>query len=166
MTATLDTFSFYTSYPKRFDGQGFYEWIMTRTADPQVTYAMIDLESKEVVGCSCMFDASEANRKLEIGYTWIAENRRQTWVNPTSKLLMLSHAFETLGCNRVQLKTDSRNLQSRAAILKLGASFEGLLRQSFVMPDGFVRDTAYFSIIRAEWPDDKQRILDRLKSLY
>lgn len=161
-SATLETFAFYTSYPASFDAEGFKTWIETRTAEPHLTYAMIQKSNSEVVGCSCMFDASEFNKKLEIGYSWIAKELRGTWVNPTAKYLMLRQCFETLGCTRVQLKTDNRNEQSKAAILKMGGTFEGVLRKTYQMPDGFVRDTAYFSVLKDEWPTVKANLESRI----
>jgi RimJ/RimL family protein N-acetyltransferase len=99
---------------------------------------------------------------LEIGTTWIGRAHQGTKVNPESKLLLLAHAFERLGCERVQLKTDGRNLQSQHAIEKLGAVKEGVLRKHMIMPDGFVRDTVMYSIVAAEWPDVKRGLEARL----
>lgn len=164
-SADKETFKYYTSYPETFDESGFEKWCEMRTQDPKLTYVMIRNSDAQVVGCSCMFDASESNRKLEIGYTWIVPECRKAFVNPTAKYLMLRHCFETLDCLRVQLKTDDRNEQSKAAILKLGAKFEGVLRKSFVMPDGHVRDTAYFSIVGHEWPEIKANLEARLELL-
>ena len=100
---------------------------------------------------------------LEIGFTWLSARARRTAINTEAKLLMLTHAFETLRARRVQLKTDARNEVSRAAIQRLGARFEGVLRQNLPAADGGVRHTAYFSILAAEWPETKARLAGRLR---
>jgi RimJ/RimL family protein N-acetyltransferase len=102
------------------------------------------------------------NRSLEIGFTRIGKPWQATSVNPESKLLLLEHAFETLGCMRVQLKTDLRNLQSQAAIAKLGAVREGVLRKQLLLPDGHQRDTVMFSITDDEWPAVRKDLEARL----
>jgi RimJ/RimL family protein N-acetyltransferase len=99
---------------------------------------------------------------VEIGSTWHGRAFWRTAINTECKFLLLRHAFETLGCNRVQLKTDARNARSQAAIARLGAVREGVLRSQMVMPDGWVRDTVMFSIIAAEWAGVKARLEARL----
>jgi RimJ/RimL family protein N-acetyltransferase len=99
---------------------------------------------------------------LEIGWTWYAERVQRTGVNTESKLLLCVHAFEALGVRRVSWKTDARNARSRAAILRLGARFDGILRAHKVGADGAIRDSAYFSMLREEWPDAKRRLEERL----
>jgi RimJ/RimL family protein N-acetyltransferase len=89
---------------------------------------------------------------VEIGHTWYAASAQRTAVNTESKLLLLTHAFETWGCLRVALRTDARNERSRAAIERIGARYEGIRRAHMVATDGTVRDSAYFSIVRDEWP--------------
>ncbi len=123
-----------------------------------VAFAIVDLARGEAVGGTSLFDYSEAHRRVEIGYTWLAKAAWRTAVNTEAKLLLLTHAFEVLGLNRVQLKTDARNLRSQAAIARLGAQREGVLRQHMVMPDGWVRDSVMFSIVAAEWPAAKARL--------
>ncbi|MFC5182956.1 GNAT family N-acetyltransferase [Actinomadura harenae] len=98
----------------------------------------------------------------EIGSTWLAPSARRTGANHEAKLLMLGHAFDTWNVHRVTLKTDARNSRSRAAITRLGAHFEGVRRAHVRAVDGTVRDTAYFSIVRAEWPEIRQRLQNRL----
>lgn len=127
-----------------------------------IPFAVIDAESGRAVGSTSFMDLRPADRSVEIGNTWLGEAAQGTRVNPQMKLLMLAYAFETAGCNRVQLKTDARNLRSRAAIAKLGATFEGILRKHLVCRDGFVRDTAMFSIIAEEWPAVRDRLQSRL----
>jgi RimJ/RimL family protein N-acetyltransferase len=116
----------------------------------------------EVVGSTSYMDIRPPHMGLEIGMTWYAEQQRGTKVNPECKFLLLRHAFESLGCVRVQLKTDGRNLQSQAAISKLGAKLEGTLRKHMIMYDGFVRDTVMYSILADEWPEVKAGLLARL----
>jgi RimJ/RimL family protein N-acetyltransferase len=121
-------------------------------------FAVIDLGRGEAVGGTTLFDYSEPHRRLEIGYTWLAKPTWRTAINTECKYLLLRHAFETLAVNRVQLKTDARNLRSQAAIARLGAVREGVLRAHMVMPDGWVRDSVMFSLIAAEWPAAKARL--------
>jgi RimJ/RimL family protein N-acetyltransferase len=94
--------------------------------------------------------------------TWIGKPHRGTKVNPEIKLLMIGHAFEVMGCERVQLKTDGRNIHSQRAIEKLGAKKEGILRRHGQMPDCFMRDTVMYSILPEEWPEVKAGLLARL----
>jgi RimJ/RimL family protein N-acetyltransferase len=112
----------------------------------------------EAVGGTTLFDYSAANRRVEIGYTWLARSAWRTAVNTEAKALLLGHAFETVGCGRVQLKTDARNERSQAAIARIGAVREGVLRSHLVMPDGFVRDSVMFSVVAGEWPGVKERL--------
>ena len=109
-----------------------------------------------------LFDIRRAERALEIGYTWLAPACHRTSINTAAKLLLLTHCFETLGCDRVQLKTDARNLVSQRAIERLGATREGVLRRHQKLPDGFVRDTVFYSILPDEWPAIKTRLSARL----
>lgn len=127
-----------------------------------LTFAVIQQESGRAIGSSSFFDISPKNRSLEIGATWIGSAFHQAGVNPEMKYLMLQQAFEVWECCRVQLKTDARNAQSRAAMLKLGCQFEGVLRKHMMRPDGFIRDTAFFSILDSEWPEVKAKLIQRL----
>ena len=127
-----------------------------------VTFAIIARKTMKAVGTTSYMDIRTEHRALEIGMTWIGKEWQGTAINPECKLLLIEHAFERLGAERVQLKTDGRNLQSQAAILKLGAKKEGVLRRHMRMPDGFVRDTVMFSIIPEEWPSVKQGLIARL----
>jgi N-acetyltransferase len=95
---------------------------------------------------------------VEIGWTWLAPAWQRTAINTEAKLLMLRHAFETLGCIRVELKTDALNERSRAAIRRLGATEEGTLRQHTITSTGRMRDTVYYSILASEWPETRQRL--------
>jgi RimJ/RimL family protein N-acetyltransferase len=114
------------------------------------------------VGMTRYLNIEEPHRKLEIGSTWYEPSVWAGAVNPECKLLLMRHAFETLGFNRVEYKTDLRNARSRAAILKLGARQEGILRKHMIMADGHVRDSVYFSVIDEEWPAVKAGLEKRL----
>ncbi|MCW5939020.1 MAG: GNAT family N-acetyltransferase [Fimbriimonadaceae bacterium] len=158
-----DTFRFFTDFPASWDLAGFEEFLQRRleTGHPVV----FRTESRETLGMSSFFDIRPDDRALEIGYTWLTESARGTHVNPAVKLLMIGHAIEKLGALRVQLKTDARNERSRAAILKLGATYEGTLRNYVLMRDGHRRATAFYSILPEEWPLVRQRLLERLDRL-
>ncbi len=127
-----------------------------------VPFAVIDVGSNCVAGATRYMEIRPHHRGLEIGGTWYGAAYRRTRVNTESKYLLLQHAFETLHCIRVQLKTDSRNERSQRAIERLGAVREGLLRNHLILPDGHVRDSIYYSILDSEWPAVKLRLEDML----
>jgi RimJ/RimL family protein N-acetyltransferase len=129
------------------------------TALPFVT---VDLASGHIVGSTRFMNADHDNRRVEIGSTWIAKPWQRTAINTEAKYLMLRHAFETLGCIRVELKTDALNRKSRAAILRIGAKEEGTLRQHMVVWDGRLRDSVYFSLLDSEWPGVKRDLERKL----
>jgi RimJ/RimL family protein N-acetyltransferase len=121
-------------------------------------FATIDRASNKVVGNTRFMNIDMPNKHVEIGGTWIAKPWQRTALNTEAKYLMMRHAFETLGCNRVEWKTDSLNTKSRNAILRLGATQEGIFRQHTVTWSGRLRDTVYFSVIAPEWPDVKKAL--------
>jgi N-acetyltransferase len=127
-------------------------------------FATVDQSSGRVVGCTRYMNIDKPNRHVEIGSTWIGKPWQRTAVNTEAKYLMLRHAFETLGCFRVELKTDALNQQSRNAILRIGASQEGIFRKHVLCADGRLRDSVYFSIIDSEWPGVKARLEEKLSS--
>lgn len=127
-----------------------------------VTFAIVPLATGEATGTTTYFDVSAPDRRLEIGSTWLGPSVWRTAVNTECKLLLLGHAFEALGCLRVQLKTDILNLRSQAAIARLGAVREGVLRAHMRRRDGTQRDTVMYSIIAGEWPAVKARLEARL----
>lgn len=127
-----------------------------------ITFAVIDNATGRAVGSTSYLNIRADHRGLEIGSTWISKASRGTKINPAMKHLMLSHAFETLGAVRVELRTDGRNAQSRKAIEKLGARFEGMMRAHMIMPDGVLRDTAVYSIVREEWKAIDLQLMSRL----
>ncbi len=125
-------------------------------------FATVDKAAGLAVGSTRYGNIDPANRRLEIGWTWIAPPWQRTYVNTEAKYLMLRHAFERLGCIRVEFKTDARNEPSRRALLRLGAREEGLLRKHVVTASGRLRDTVYFSILDDEWPAVKARLEARM----
>jgi RimJ/RimL family protein N-acetyltransferase len=127
-----------------------------------VAWATVDAATGRAVGSTRFGDIAPEHGRVEIGWTWIAPSHQRTAVNTEAKLLQLTYAFEELGATRVALKTDGRNLRSQAAIERLGAVREGVLRRHIRMPDGFMRDTVYYSILADEWPSVKARLEARL----
>lgn len=120
-----------------------------------IPFATVERSTKNVIGATRFMNIDAANKRIEIGSTWIAKPWQRTAINTEAKYLMMRYAFETLGCNRVELKTDSLNTKSRDAILRIGAKQEGTLRQHMTTWSGRLRDTVYFSVIAPEWPDVK-----------
>ncbi|SAK48853.1 N-acetyltransferase GCN5 [Caballeronia hypogeia] len=116
-----------------------------------------------VVGSTRFWKIDRVNRKLEIGHTWLAASTQRTGINTEAKYLLLAHAFESMQCVRVQFTTDELNEKSRAAILRIGATQEGIVRHERIMPDGRKRNSVRFSIIDDEWPGVKATLLERLK---
>ena len=119
----------------------------------------------DVVGCTRYFNVEAAHRRLEIGYTWYAKRVQRTPVNTECKLLLLTHAFETLRCIAVEFRTHWFNEASRRAIARLGAKQDGVLRNHQIMPDGSYRDTVVFSILDSEWPAVKRQLRFQLERL-
>lgn len=155
-----------TSVPKSLAAaEAYIEKALREQAEGRsLPFITRDLESSQVVGTTRFMNIEywENDHPLpdvvEIGSTWLAREARRTYVNSEAKLLMLAHAFEVLGVERVTFKTDARNLRSRAAIERIGATYEGTLRRHGPAYDGGVRDAAFFSIIRAEWPDVRAKL--------
>jgi len=127
-----------------------------------VAWATIDRTSGRAIGSTRFGDIAPEHGRVEIGWTWIAPSHQRTGVNTEAKLLQLRYAFDELGATRVALKTDARNHRSQAAIERLGAIREGVLRRHIRLPDGFIRDTVYFSILADEWPAVRARLEERL----
>jgi len=120
-------------------------------------------ESGRAIGSSRFLAVRPADRVVEIGWTWLHPSAWRSGANVEAKLLMMRHAFETLGCVRVEFKTDARNERSRAALAALPAQFEGILRNHMIVPDVGQRDSAYFSVIDSEWPEVEANLERRLK---
>lgn len=129
----------------------------------ELAFATIDRASGRVVGSTRFRDIEVAHKRLEIGFTFIAQSWQRTHINTEAKYLMLTHAFEQWGCNRVELMTDVMNAKSRNAIARIGAREEGILRSHMVMRGGRIRDTVIFSITSMEWPLVKQSLATKLK---
>ena len=135
-----------------------------QAAGTALPFTTVHAPSGQVIGSTRYMNIDQANRRVEIGATWIAKPWRRTAVNTEAKYLMLRHAFETLGCVRVELKTDSLNQRSRNAIRRIGATEEGTLRQHMVTWSGRLRDSVYFSILDSEWPRVKQDLEGKLSA--
>jgi RimJ/RimL family protein N-acetyltransferase len=133
-----------------------------RDAGKRVPFAVRLLSTGELVGGTGYIEPVMLHRRIEIGWTWYRPDQWATAVNPECKLLLLSHAFDTLGMNRVQLVTDLRNERSQAAIAKLGAQREGVLRSHMITRGGRIRDSVVFGITSADWPAVKERLAARL----
>jgi RimJ/RimL family protein N-acetyltransferase len=145
------------------DEAGLRRWVETALANQEAgterPFATIDLATGRAVGSSRFMSIVPEHRRLEIGWTWIGTGYQRTGSNREAKLLQLTHAFETLGANRVEFKTHARNEQSRNALAGIGATFEGVFRNHTIMPDGSLRDSAYFSVIVEEWPGVKAALI-------
>lgn len=125
-------------------------------------FAIVERESGRAIGSTRFGNYSAADRRVEIGWTWVGRPWQRTAVNTEAKLLLLTHAFETLGLRRVELKTDVLNERSRNAILRLGATEEGIFREHMVTESGRIRDSVWFSILAREWETVKARLLAAL----
>lgn len=135
-------------------------------AGTMLPWVVRDLLTDTIIGTTRYHDINVAVDRVEIGYTWYSESRQRTHVNRTCKLMLLTHAFETLGCQVVGFRTDNFNFRSQAAIAALGAKMEGVVRHFQARKDGSARDTVFFSILRHEWPDVKRHLalkLDRAR---
>jgi RimJ/RimL family protein N-acetyltransferase len=150
------------------EASAYVQFALQQAADGQATpYAVVLTSNGEVVGSTRLLDfvrfdaGARYPQAAEIGYTWYAPSVQRTAVNTAAKLALLREAFDVWAALRVSLKTDARNARSRAAIERLGAEFEGVRRAHMSASDGGVRDTAYYSIVRAEWPVVKTRLETR-----
>lgn len=138
--------------------------LRAQASGTEVVFATVRVADGRVVGSTRFLDLRRPHRSLEIGHTWLAREAQRTAINTEAKLLMLTQAFEGWGAARVQLKTDERNAASRAAIARLGCTFEGVLRKYQARHDGFIRNTAMYSLIDEEWPAVKPRLQARLQA--
>jgi RimJ/RimL family protein N-acetyltransferase len=130
--------------------------------DNRLAFAVIDASTGTVIGSTSYHDILPGVDRVEIGYTWYALSRQRSHVNTSCKLLLLSHAFDTLHCAVVGLRTDNFNHASQAAIERLGAKKDGIIRHHGLRRDGTVRDTVMYSILRGEWPEIKSQLHYRL----
>jgi N-acetyltransferase len=140
----------------------FHAWLEDALAasesGTEAAFATVDAGTGDPVGSTRYLALRPEHRVLEIGWTWLAPAYWQTGANVEAKMLMLEHAFENLGCLRVELKTDSRNERSRAALAALPAQFEGIFRKHMLVRGGQRRDSAYYSIIDDEWPEVRENL--------
>lgn len=141
-----------------------FDWMLAEQAAGRWILHTVRAGDGQIVGQTCYLAIRPEHKGVEIGGTWYIADAHGTKVNPTCKLALLENAF-ACGAERVELKTDARNSRSRAAILKLGASFEGIFRRHLLLPDGHWRDTAWFSILREEWPQVKAGLEARLMGI-
>lgn len=135
--------------------------LAAREARTALPFATVDRASERVIGSTRFGNAAPEHRRVEIGWTWLTPSHQRTRANTEAKYRMLRHAFETWGCVRVELKTDTRNTRSRDAIRRLGATEEGVLRSHMQTPQG-PRDTVYYSILQEEWPSVKRDLEAKL----
>ena len=134
------------------------DMLSRQTRGTDLPFAVIDKDTGRAIGCTRYLEICPAHRRVEIGGTWYGLAFQHTAVNTECKYLLLRHAFETLGCIRVQFKTDTRNVRSQRAIERLGAVKEGVFRQHMITPAGWIRDSVYYSILDQEWPAIKARL--------
>lgn len=137
--------------------------IKAEKRDEAYAFAVRFKRDDRIVGSTAYLTVISNHKRAEIGSTWYSREKWGTVVNPESKYLLLKHAFEEWGAVRIQLGTDANNLHSQGAILKLGAKFEGTLRNHGIRPDGSVRDAKLYSIIDREWPEVKSKLLTRIQ---
>jgi N-acetyltransferase len=130
-----------------------------REAGNRFAFAVLDEASGKLLGCSSYHDIVPAVKRVEIGWTWYGQSSQRSHVNTTAKLLLMTHAFETLGCHVVGWRTDNFNFKSQAAIERLGAKKDGVLRGHALRRDGSIRDTVMYSMRSGEWPEAKAQLL-------
>ena len=138
--------------------------LKAESKDEAYVFAVIMKKDGQVVGSTSYLQVAAEHKRAEIGSTWYTSDTQGTKVNPECKYLLLKHAFEDWGAERVQLTTDANNLRSQRAILKLGAKFEGKLRSDKRRPDGSMRDSMVYSIIASEWPTIREGLLARINT--
>lgn len=135
-----------------------------QTRGTALPFVIVERSSSRAVGSTRYGNIDGAHRRLEIGWTWVARPWQRTFVNTEAKYLLLKHAFETLGCIRVEFKTDSLNQQSRAALLRIGATEEGIFRNHMITESGRIRHSVYYSIIDSEWPGVRSMLEEKLST--
>jgi N-acetyltransferase len=152
-----------TSVPEPHETRAYIENALAmREAGQRFAFAVKDAATGRVLGTSSYHDILPAVKRVEIGYTWYAKSAQRTHVNTTCKLLLLRHAFDTLGCHVVGWRTDNFNFASQRAIERLGAKKDGVIRGHALRRDGTIRDTVMYSLRAGEWPEVRAQLLDRL----
>lgn len=163
--ASVDDIFRWIPYPMQTP-EHFEQWadkaLQEQERGESVVFVTVERTSGKLIGSTRFMNIDFANRRVEIGSTWIAPAWQRTATNTEAKYLMLRHAFEEWKCIRVELKTDALNEKSRNAILRIGAKEEGTLRRHLVTWTGRVRDTVYFSILDSEWPEVKAKLEEKL----
>jgi RimJ/RimL family protein N-acetyltransferase len=139
------------------------EALAAQAAGTAVPFATVEMATDRIIGSTRFGNIDPANRRVEIGWTWLGLNWQRTAANTEAKLLMLRHAFETWSCHRVEFKTDSLNETSRRALLRIGAKEEGVLRNHMVTYSGRLRHSVYFSIIDTEWSGVEAGLISRMR---
>jgi RimJ/RimL family protein N-acetyltransferase len=135
------------------------QWIEEAVQAPnQLPFVIVEAGKDKAVGSTRYMNIRPEHRSLEIGWTWLGQEWQRTGVNTETKLLLLSHAFDRLGCLRVEFKTDARNLRSQRALERIGATREGVMRNHMIVQRNFTRDSVYFSVIDSDWPEVKERL--------
>jgi RimJ/RimL family protein N-acetyltransferase len=138
------------------------EWIQAALANAatgaEMPFATLDAATGKAIGSTRFMSIVPEHRRLEIGWTWLGKARQLSGANREAKLLQMTHAFETLGANRVEFKTDSLNEPARRALLGIGSTFEGIFRNHMIMPGGRLRHSAYYSVVAEEWPAVRARL--------
>jgi RimJ/RimL family protein N-acetyltransferase len=132
--------------------------LMAKALEERYPFAIFDKQSGKYAGTTSFGNVADTHKRLEIGWTWVDADLQRTGLNRNNKFLMLRYGFETLDFERIEFKADSRNENSRRAMEAIGATYEGELRSHMVMPDGFRRNTVYYSILKEEWAGIKQSI--------
>ncbi len=152
-----------TSVPEPENTRKYIEDALAmREAGSRLAFAVTDASTGKVLGCTSYHDIVPAIQRVEIGWTWYAKSVQRSHVNSTCKLLLMTHAFETLGCRVVGWRTDNFNFASQAAIERLGAKKDGVIRGHALRRDGTIRDTVMYSLTHGEWPEVKAQLLYQL----
>lgn len=148
------------------DAAGLKAWIeaavAAANAGTEQPFATIDQVTGRAIGSTRFMSIVPEHKRLEIGWTWVALAQQRSGANREAKLLQMTHAFEVLGANRVEFKTDSLNTKANPGLLGIGATYEGMFRNHMIMPGGRLRHSTYYSVIRDEWPDVKARLETKL----
>lgn len=164
---TIWRFMLYGNITTEADMRNWVRDILSRqTRGTDLPFAVIHLETNRAIGATRFLDIRPDHRGVEIGGTWYSVDFQRTAVNTECKYLMMTHAFESWKYVRVQFKTDSRNIRSLQAIERIGAKFEGILRNHIITPTGYIRDSVYYSVLDSEWPEVKDNLEFLLHSRY
>ena len=151
------------------DRAGLEEWmeaaLWNAESGSELPFVTVERSSGRPIGSSRYLNIVPEHRRLEIGWTWVGTAWQRGGANREAKLLMLQHAFEALGCMRVEFKTDSQNDKARRSLLGIGSTFEGIFRNHMVMPEGRIRHSAYYSVTDEEWPDVKARLTEGIDQI-